>query len=79
MIENPDYVDVKEIEKGGTGVPVPLYCLTYRGETLRVVRNMSEAIEWLSHPDRQTSAYACYSQINGMQREVTRNPQRGAR
>lgn len=63
------FKDVSEVE----GVPVPLYRLTYKGETLAICTKATEAIEWLRHPYRQTAAYACYSDINGVQKEILRN------
>jgi len=65
--------DVRDISQGGTGVPVPTYLLTFKGETLRVVTRMIEALEWLRHPYRQSPQYACYVLIDGEQREVCRN------
>ena len=54
-------------------VPSVFYKLTCKGEPLMVARSMAEALEWLAHPARQTQDYACYSWIDGVEKEVLRN------
>lgn len=73
MNSTTTFIPVREISQGGQGVPVALYKLTHRGETLKIVGKAREALDWLAHPYRQSAAYACYAVIDGEEREVLRN------
>lgn len=67
------FTPVREIDQGGTGVPLAIYRLTFKGETLRIVRKAKEALEWLAHPYHQGPLYACFAVIDGVERLVHRN------
>lgn len=65
------FTPVREIWEGGTGVPVPVYRGTFKGETLHTfgMGQARKAIDWLDGRDHR---FAVYAKIDGIEREVAR-------
>jgi len=65
------FVEVKEIEKGGTGVPIPFYRGTFKGETLKTFAKgqARAACDWVAG---RTADFAIYANIDGTEHVVLR-------
>lgn len=61
---------VSAIDQGGSGIPVPVYLLTYRGETVQVAAKAREALDYL---EGRGPGFACIAMLDGDRREVCRN------